>query len=118
MSSISVARVYEAPGDQDGYRALVDRLWPRGVRKAALDFDEWCKDVAPSTELRRWFGHDADRFDEFRRRYVDELRASDEPRALLERAGRRNLTLLIAAKDVEHDHGVILRDYLLELRRA
>lgn len=116
MSTITVARVYDEPNPNDGYRAFVDRLWPRGMRKAELIMDKWWNDLAPSTELRRWFGHDDDRFAEFRTKYLAELRASDQPQALLEAVGRRNLTLLVAAKDVEHDHGVVLRDYLTTLR--
>lgn len=121
MRHITIARVYDNQTADDhekadaGYRVLVDRLWPRGVRKASLDYDEWCRDIAPSTELRKWFGHDPERFDEFRERYLAELRDSAEPRALLERAEGKDITLLIGAKDSAHSQGAVLRDYLLEL---
>lgn len=115
-TDIALARVYDDEGKNDGYRVLVDRIWPRGIRKEALDLDEWCKDVAPSSDLRKWFGHDPKRFDEFRDRYLEELDSSDEPQALLERAGdAARITLLIAAKDESHNHGIVLRDHLKSL---
>ena len=117
MGSVEVVRVYEDCGRRSGeHRLLVDRLWPRGVRKASLDFDEWLKDAAPSTELRRWYGHDPDRFTEFARRYRVEL--NREPAAsALEHAreiahGDRHLGLLTATHDVEHSGAAVLRDVL------
>ena len=116
-ASIEVVRVYGDPGRRPGeLRVLVDRLWPRGVQKAALDFDEWAKDVAPSTELRRWYGHDPERFGEFARRYSAELDC--EPRAaivsrLRELArGHGRLVLLTATRDVEHSAAAVLTDVL------
>lgn len=110
-----IARAYEEPGAEDGYRVLVDRLWPRGVRKDALAIDTWMKEIGPSDELRRWFGHDPDRWEEFRSRYRDELRR--EPAAglladLVARAQRGPLTLVYGAKDEEHNQAVVLCDLI------
>ncbi len=116
MGRVDVVRVYEDPGrSSGGHRVLVDRLWPRGVAKAAVDLDEWAKDVAPSTELRRWYGHDPERFDEFARRYVAEL--ADEPAAsvvaaLAGRARRGRLVLLTATRDVGRSGAAVLADVL------
>ncbi len=115
-SAVEVARVYDDPGRSPGERrVLVDRLWPRGVRRAAMDFDEWAKDAAPSTELRRWYGHDPARFDEFARRYREELER--EPGlSVVERlrelvtSGRDRLVLLTATLDVERSGAAVLRD--------
>ena len=105
-----VRRVYDdLRGHRGEYRVLVDRLWPRGVRKDQLRIDEWAKSLAPSTELRLWYGHDLSRFDEFRRRYVKEL-ASVDPRAL--RAHSATLVLLTATRDVEHSGAAVLAEYL------
>lgn len=113
---VTVRRVYdECPPSTRGYRVLVDRLWPRGVAKADLTLDEWAKDVAPSTELRRWYGHDPARFDEFARRYLDELRrapASECVGGLRRRAGRAPLVLLTATRDVERSGASVLRRVL------
>jgi uncharacterized protein YeaO (DUF488 family) len=112
---IVVKRVYEKPGPADGTRVLVDRLWPRGLRKDAAALDDWAKDVAPSTELRIWYGHDPAKFDEFCRRYTDELSQSG-PRAALGRlralAANGPLTLLTATRDVDHSEAVVLAQIL------
>lgn len=112
---VRVRRVYDEPGSEDGVRVLVDRLWPRGIRKDALDLDDWNKDVAPSAELREWFGHDPEKFTEFTSRYRDEL-AAGPGRAALEGlralSHRGPLTLLTATKDVEHSHAAVLADLL------
>ena len=107
-----VRRVYDDPSAADGPRVLVDRVWPRGLRKEALQLDDWAKDVAPSTELRTWYGHDPAKFDEFRRRYLGELTGS-APRAALGRLralarSGRPLTLLTATRDVEHSQAAVL----------
>lgn len=110
---IRLKRAYEEPGDDDGYRVLVDRLWPRGVSRERARLDEWARDLAPSAELRRWFGHDPDRFAEFRRRYVAELAEHEEKLAeLRERARQGTLTLVYAASDTEHNDAVVLADVL------
>lgn len=114
---ITFKRAYDTPSPDDGYRVLVDRLWPRGVKKQELEIDEWHKDIAPSTELRQWFNHDPDRFAEFSAKYQHELSRSSAPRQLLERAnGSDQLTLVYAAKDPAINHAVVLRDYLADLR--
>lgn len=110
---IRVRRVYDDPRSGEGYRVLVDRLWPRGVPKAALKHDEWNKAVAPSTELRRWYGHDPERWVEFSARYRLEL--DDKPdvlEPLLTIARTGPLTLLYAARDTKHTHALVLKSYL------
>jgi O-6-methylguanine DNA methyltransferase len=114
--SIRVKRVYDRPSRDDGVRVLVDRLWPRGVSKAAARVDAWLKDLAPSAALRTWFGHDPARWSEFRRRYHRELAATDARSELLELADGQALTLLFAAKDADHNNAVALRDYLMRKR--
>lgn len=106
--------MYDA-GAPAGAVFLVDRVWPRGVRKDDLDMDGWLRDVAPSDDLRRWFGHRPERFEEFRDRYRRELdERPDALRPLLEAARRGRVTLLYGARDTEHNQAVVLRDYLLE----
>jgi uncharacterized protein YeaO (DUF488 family) len=113
---IEVRRVYDTAGEGDGYRVLVDRLWPRGVTKAELAVDEWLKDAAPSTELRRWYGHELSRFEDFARRYRAELRRSPGAAAvehLASIAARRRVSLLTATRDVEHSGAEVLRRHLV-----
>lgn len=110
--TVQVKRIYDEPADSDGTRVLVDRVWPRGLRKDDARYDDWVKDVAPSTELRKWYGHDPDRFDEFRRRYRDELDGSESLDRLREMAGKGTLTLLTATKDPEHSQAAVLRELL------
>ena len=113
---VTVVRVYEDPGRAEGeYRVLVDRLWPRGLNKAAVDHDEWAKGVAPSAGLRRWYGHLPERFEEFARRYRAELDAPpavDEVHRLEEVARRSRLVLLTATRDVPHSGAAVLRSVL------
>jgi uncharacterized protein YeaO (DUF488 family) len=112
---IMVKRVYEPARPEDGTSFLVERLWPRGMKKASLRMDAWLKDVAPSAALRRWFGHDPAKWEAFRHRYVAELR--DKPEALqplVEAAQRGNVTLLYSARDTVHNNAVVLRLYLEE----
>jgi uncharacterized protein YeaO (DUF488 family) len=109
--AVRAARVYEPPGPDDGTRVLVDRLWPRGVAKATAVFDEWLPDVAPTTELRRWYSHDPARFDEFAARYRTELERPEPAAALASlRALRRRgpVTLLTATKLLDHSHAAVL----------
>lgn len=114
--TIKLKRAYDTAEKSDGYRVLVDRLWPRGVKKETLGIDEWCKAISPTAELRKWFGHLPDRFEEFTARYTDELASSTEPRRLLGRAKTDNvLTLVYAAKDPKVNHAVVLKKYLEEL---
>lgn len=110
-----VRRIYDDVGGAAGYQVLVDRLWPRGVKKSDAGLDEWLKDVAPSTELRRWYGHDPERFAEFTRHYRAELRRSPASGAvdhLLEVASTQPILLLTATGDVEHSGARVLRDHL------
>ena len=117
MGAIHVARVYDLGALPRGRRFLVERLWPRGVRRADLELDDWLRDVAPSTELRRWFGHDPARWEEFRRRYTAELDASPGAwQPLLDAARTGPVVLLHSARDEEHNGAVALRDYLLAHR--
>jgi len=119
--SIRTKRIYEAPAQADGYRVLVDRVWPRGLRKDEVQLDAWLKVLAPSTELRKWFAHDPQKWSEFKRRYVAELKARDEAGEALSELGRRarrqRVTLLFAARDTEHNNAVALREYLQRARR-
>jgi len=110
---IQLKRAYDPASPSDGYRILVDRLWPRGVSKQRAKLDEWEKDLSPSTELRKWFGHKPKRFPEFRRRYIIELR-SKRPRLTDLRRRARNgvLTLVYSAHDTEHNDAVVLADVL------
>lgn len=110
---IKLKRAYEDAQPQDGRRVLVDRIWPRGVSKEEADLDEWLKEVAPSDELRRWFGHDPERWDEFRERYFEELDGKPDLVARLrEWADGHALTLVYGAKDEEHNNAVALKEYL------
>ncbi len=116
---VRLKRAYEPPAASDGYRVLVDRLWPRGVRREEARLDEWARELAPSAELRRWFGHDPERFEEFRRRYTDELAGQEEKlRELRRRAREGALTLVYSARDVEHNDAVVLAEILRRGRRS
>jgi uncharacterized protein YeaO (DUF488 family) len=110
---VRLKRAYDAPAPEDGYRVLVDRLWPRGVSRDRARLDDWQKDLAPSAELRQWFGHDPSRFEEFRRRYVEELRR-ERPRltAIRRRARHGTVTLVYSARDSEHNDAVVLAEVL------
>jgi uncharacterized protein YeaO (DUF488 family) len=116
-ADIRLRRVYEEPAEQDGDRVLVDRIWPRGLRKDAAQLDEWAKEVAPSAELRTWYGHDPAKFSEFRRRYTAEL-AEPGPQAALRRlrelAAAGPVTLLTATRDISISQAAVLADLLRE----
>ncbi|MDN5940124.1 MAG: DUF488 family protein, partial [Salinisphaera sp.] len=115
MPKLAIKRVYEPESPRDGRRILVERLWPRGVRKDDLKADSWQKEAAPSTALRKWYRHVVSRWPEFRRRYVKELDGNEDSwRLLLDTARRRKVTLLYSARDVEHNGALVLRDYLAE----
>jgi uncharacterized protein YeaO (DUF488 family) len=110
---IRVKRIYEPPSVQDGLRVLVDRLWPRGIKKTAAAVDLWLKDIAPTTGLRTWFAHDPAKWTEFRQRYHGELRHQGEAVQLLERKRTKGtVTLLFSARDSRHNNAVALREYL------
>ncbi|MGH2822875.1 MAG: DUF488 domain-containing protein [Thermoleophilaceae bacterium] len=110
---IRLKRAYEPAAPADGYRVLIDRLWPRGVSRHRAKLDDWDKELPPSAELRQWFGHDPRRFEEFRRRYIEELR-NERPRltALRRRARDGALTLVYSAHDTEHNDAVVLAEVL------
>ena len=115
-SGAEILRVYDDDGTATGYRVLVDRLWPRGIRKNGLRMDDWAKDLAPSTLLRRWYGHDPAKFSEFRRRYQAELRSAPATEArtrVRKAAGRQPLILITATRDVAHSGAEVLREFLL-----
>ena len=110
-----VKRIYEAPKASDGARYLIDRLWPRGIKKENLLMDAWLREVAPSQKLRRWFTHDPAKWDEFQRRYRAELDANPSAwEILLEAARQGNVTLLYSARDTEHNNALVLKIYLEE----
>jgi uncharacterized protein YeaO (DUF488 family) len=114
-SMIRIKRAYEPAQRTDGRRFLVERLWPRGMKKEALALDAWLKDVAPSTELRKWFAHRVERWEEFQRRYREELSAHPEAwQPIVQAAARGPVTLLYSAHDTEHNGALVLRDYLTE----
>lgn len=110
---IKLKRAYEPADSSDGARYLVERLWPRGVKKTALRIDGWLKDIAPSTELRQWFGHDPKKWEEFQKRYVRELNAKREALGpVVEAARGGNVTLVYSAHDREHNNAVVLKEYV------
>jgi uncharacterized protein YeaO (DUF488 family) len=117
---VRVRRVYEEASDHDGARVLVDRVWPRGLTKPSAHLDAWMKDVAPSTELRVWYGHEPAKFDEFRRRYLNELAQPDHAAAfgqLRALARQGSVTLLTATRDVDHSQAAVLAEALRPARR-
>jgi uncharacterized protein YeaO (DUF488 family) len=111
--TIKIKRAYETPDESDGTRILVDRLWPRGLTKQKARIDLWLKDVAPSTDLRKWFAHDPARWTEFQHRYSNELKKNNEPLSQLKQeAAKGPVTLIYAARDQEHNEAVILQNLL------
>ncbi len=115
---IVIKRAYENAIPEDGYRVLVDRIWPRGRSKATLKLDQWARDLAPSADLRKWFGHDPKRWEVFQQRYRSELDAEEkreQMRCLLSEADDRIITLIYGAKDEEHNQAIVLRDVLSHL---
>ncbi len=117
--SVTLKRVYDAPKPADGKRILVDRLWPRGLSKEKAKIDLWIKEIGPSTDLRTWFGHEPAKWQEFARRYTQELRANRATLAVLqEEISKGDVTLLYAAKDSAHNNAVVLHDFLSRSRAA
>jgi uncharacterized protein YeaO (DUF488 family) len=112
---VMIKRAYQEPEPSDGYRVLVDRLWPRGVKKEHLKLDEWAKELAPSADLRKWFGHDPARWEEFRGRYKEEL-SSPERRELLATLSDRSqwgpITLIYGARDEDHNGAIVVKEVL------
>lgn len=114
MIQINIKRVYEQPDKKDGIRILVDRLWPRGLTKEKARVDLWLKDIAPSTDLRKWFAHDPGKWKEFSKRYQQELKENTGQVVLLkEQIKRGKITLVYAAKDEEHNDALVLREWML-----
>ena len=112
-AAIRIKRAYDPPEPDDGLRILIDRLWPRGMPKAKLKLDSWVKHLSPSTALRKWYQHDPEKFAEFRKRYVAELKTEGEGLAELRAAVKgRTVTLLTATKEIELSHATVLRDLL------
>lgn len=110
---LKIKRVYEEPAKGDGKRILVDRLWPRGLTKENASIDLWLRDIAPSTELRKWFGHDPDKWKEFRKRYHQELKNNKEQVSILyEELKKGTVTLVYGAKDEEHNEALVLKEWL------
>ena len=113
---LKVKRVYDPPAKEDGYRVLVDRVWPRGLTKEKAHVDAWRKEMGPSDALRKWFGHDPKKWDEFRKRYRAELKGTgrwEDLMALAERARKEDVTLLFGARDVEHNQAMALKEMIL-----
>lgn len=111
---VRIKRVYDPPEPADGRRVLVDRLWPRGLKKDTAGIDEWLKEVAPSDGLRKWFGHDPAKWSEFRKRYREELEPkTGEIKRLKAEAKKGSVTLLFAAKDIEHNNAIVLKELIL-----
>lgn len=111
--SITIKRVYEPAAKDDGYRVLIDRLWPRGLTKEAVPLDLWAKELAPSTALRQWFNHDPSLWEGFRQRYAGELdKLATHWQPIAERAAKHHVTLLFGARDEEHNNAVVMKSYL------
>lgn len=110
---IKIKRVYEAPEKSDGFRILVDRVWPRGMTKEKASVALWLKEIGPSTALRKWFGHDPEKWTEFKKRYMQELKADKEEVATLKQhISKGPVTLVYSAKDEEHNQAVVIREFL------
>jgi uncharacterized protein YeaO (DUF488 family) len=115
---VRLKRVYDQPGDQDGTRVLVDRLWPRGIKKGNAAVDLWLKDIAPSNELRRWFSHEPTKWPEFKKRYFEELEGKgDALQKMVELASRGKVTLLYSSKEEKFNNAVALKEYIEEKGR-
>ena len=115
MKAIKIKRIYEDAESGDGYRILIDRLWPRGVSKLDAKLDEWSKELAPSTELRKWFDHIPERFEEFKKRYLEELKTQEKELSRIHAMSKtKDITLLYAAKAEDINNAVVLRELLLK----
>lgn len=116
MTGIKLKRIYEDPSKQDGYRLLVDRVWPRGIAKEKARLDEWNKEIAPTTQLRKWFGHVPERFKAFSEKYREELKDKEETlKKIKEIAEKQQVCLLYGAKDKEHNQAVVLKSIIESL---
>jgi uncharacterized protein YeaO (DUF488 family) len=110
--NIKIKRIYDMQGPKDGARILIDRLWPRGIKKEDAKIDLWIKEIAPSDELRKWFGHKPEKWNEFKRKYSSELNTKKDLCNEILNKGKVNITLIYAAKDEEHNNAVVLKDFL------
>jgi uncharacterized protein YeaO (DUF488 family) len=116
MGTVQIKRIYEPVDKKDGARILVDRLWPRGIKKESAQLDEWMKDIAPSVDLRKWFKHDSAKWEEFQAKYNFELKHNDAVKALLDYIKKNKMvTLLYAAHDEQHNHALVLHHFISEL---
>ncbi len=111
---LRMKRAYDPPSKDDGTRVLVERLWPRGLTKERASIDIWCKEISPSPELRKWYAHDASKWDEFRARYLDEIRNEPAVERLRKLSESRTVTLVFAARDAERSSAKVLMDFLLQ----
>ena len=112
-SKFTIKRIYDEPSGKDGYRVLVDRLWPRGVKKEGAKLDEWAKELAPTPTLRTWFGHDPERWKEFQKKYKAELKQNENIAPFIEQhKDKKLLTLLYGTKDEQHTHAIVLKEFL------
>ena len=118
MNELKCKRIYETPAETDGFRVLVDKLWPRGMKKENAEIDLWAKEITPSNELRKWFSHIPEKYDEFKKRYRQELSENSASRKFkdlcIEKLNDNNVTLLYAAKSEKYNHAVVLKDWLEE----
>ncbi|MCM4167265.1 hypothetical protein KCTC52924_02846 [Arenibacter antarcticus] len=115
MNKTQIKRIYDDPAQSDGYRILVDRIWPRGISKERAMLDDWIKDIAPSNKLRKWFDHDPEKFEEFEKKYRIELKEKEkELKELREKAKEKTLSLLYGAKDTTHNQAIVLQKVLEE----
>lgn len=114
--TLSIKRVYEAPSQSDGKRILVDRIWPRGLTQAKAHIDLWLKEIAPSTELRKWFAHDPEKWPEFKKKYASELKTNPALAQLKAEAKSGKVTLVFAAKDEDHNNAVVLKQALARVK--
>lgn len=112
MYKLKIKRIYEQPQKLDGYRILVDRLWPRGVSKDDAHLDLWLKDVAPSSDLRKWFNHEPEKFNQFSEKYTQELKHNDTVFQIIDKLKNNNVTLLYAAKDPKINHAIVLQNFI------
>jgi uncharacterized protein YeaO (DUF488 family) len=114
--SVKVKRVYDEPAQSDGYRVLVDRLWPRGMKKSKAQIDEWLREIAPSTGLRKWYKHDPSKWEQFKKRYAAELEEHrDQVAKLAGEARKQSVTLLFSARDTAHNNALALKEYVEKL---
>lgn len=119
--AIKVKRIYEDKAENDGIRILVDRVWPRGISKENANLDEWIKEIGPTQSLRKWFGHDPDKFEAFEKKYIEELKNNEEQNEAFKtlegiiKNARKDVVLLFGAKDEKHNQAVVLKSYLKEL---